>query len=389
MFWANDGNGYNLYEINHPDNPLSNNSYKMVTPFGDGVAAVGDGISPIKLVNTKGKIIVELPSWISEVGAFSNGLAPFLDNRSSSYGYIDTNGDIAIEAKYPYAYTFEDGYAIVSHPEDLSMTQIDTSGNYTGVDYVTKFDIVPFVVHDKGDKVGIRELKTDKVIIPAIYDDVLIASDDRIIVYVNGESGVVDRKDKTVVPMTKNADIYSLAYGNFLYSAPESQSDVYTDGDTSVVPNNVTWVLNHNGKKKGKTYGERIFVLTKYDAKVLYSDPDQKIMPILDQLKTDMAFGFRSGTTVPEVASKLDWEIGNDNLANFRDSSYRMNHYMELPNGEYCHLILQFDGKLYRPVTHMEQHGDGWLGYEEEVIDGYEFNPDSKLTNIYIYLYSD
>lgn len=102
--------------------------------------------------------------------------------------------------------------------------------------------------------------------------------------------------------------------------------------------------MNHNGKKKGKTYGERITVLTKYDAKVSYSDPDKKIMPILDQLNTDRAFGFRSGTTVAEVASKLDWEIGNDNLANFRDSSYRMNHYMELPNGEYCHLILQFDG---------------------------------------------
>lgn len=393
-FWINSGSGYMLYNISNPQMPVRNDMYPMVTPFGDGVAAVGDGLSPIKLVNTKGETIVELPAWICEVGAFADGLAPFCDSRNHSWGYIDTKGNVAIKAEYLEAYPFYNGIAQVGLWEGCTMSMIDKSGKPLSFDYDhydNRYDIDSFF-DEETEKWGVRDVKTNKVLIPPMYSSVLVASNDRIIVYSDEQGGIVDRENRPIVPLVNYASIYPLAFGNFLYTAPDAASGTEMmkagrGADPIFVPGYCTWIMNSNGKKSKEIFGTKINILTT-DAKVTYTDLGQALTPVLDQLKYDEAFGFKTGTTVPEVAKRLDWNVSKDNLINFRHPYNIMSYYPDLPGGESCDVILKFDGELTRPVTHTEERGSGWLTYEEEVLDGYEFNPETKLSDIYIRLNS-
>lgn len=386
-FWIDNGDGYMLYNVSDPGVPVSYEAYSMVTPFGDGVAAVGNGTSPIKLINTKGETIAELPGWIGEVGAFSDGRAKYLDTRNQKYGYLDTKGYVIIEASFFDAYPFDDGYAIVYEDCEDSY-KINTYGVNSGVDYVANYAIMPYYDASK-DKNGVMETKTQKKIIPAMYDIVYVVGNNRIIVYNNESGGLVDSKNQPVIPMRKYASISPLAGGNFLLTAPDAESGTEQlkagpGADPLFLPGDCTWVINSKGRKISATYGSPISVLGKYDASVTYTDISQAIDPMLNQLKQDEAFGFKKGTDAATVASRLEWEVRNDNLSNFNDPWHCMEYYMELPEGIYIKLILSFDGELYRPITHQEQRGSGWLAYEETVIDGYEFNPETLLEAIYI-----
>ncbi len=69
--------------------------------------------------------------------AFSEGLLCFTDESSDKVGYVDTDGNIVIDAKFTFASDFHNGYAVVSKDDYKSGRKednrqfivIDTSGN--------------------------------------------------------------------------------------------------------------------------------------------------------------------------------------------------------------------------------------------------------------------
>lgn len=106
-------------------------SYFIETEFSEGYALVmvdGD----YGLIDDEGETVVEPGDLVSDIQPFSHGRALFYDYDISKSGYMNTGGDIVIEALYEYARPFDEfGHAIVRTTEDgvQHYHLIDTSGD--------------------------------------------------------------------------------------------------------------------------------------------------------------------------------------------------------------------------------------------------------------------
>lgn len=113
--------------------------FAWVGNFNDGLALVSNDTT-YGYINQDGELIIpykfalysyplslyslreisnELRTAINEA-SFSNGLALFFDTTKKRYGYINTTGEVAIEAKFLNATRFKKGHAVV-------MTSLDTT----------------------------------------------------------------------------------------------------------------------------------------------------------------------------------------------------------------------------------------------------------------------
>lgn len=109
------------------DGQLLNQYFDMCYPFKDGMGRIekyGSGYgSTYGFVNKNGEIAIE-PKY-ENVGDFYNGLA--LVKINSNFGYINKLGEIAIEPKYYSATKFKEGLAAVRDTESKTK-YINTKG---------------------------------------------------------------------------------------------------------------------------------------------------------------------------------------------------------------------------------------------------------------------
>lgn len=93
--------------------------------FRDGRLCVG--IANAGYITTDGSPLEGFQAWrYDECYPFSDGLALVREKATGAYGYISTDGSLAIEPKYDAAHSFREGRAFV-HRDD-SWTVIDTDG---------------------------------------------------------------------------------------------------------------------------------------------------------------------------------------------------------------------------------------------------------------------
>ncbi len=78
-----------------------------------------------------------------------------------------------------------------------------------------------------------------------------------------------------------------------------------------------------------------------------------------------------------DVARRFGWVEDENIQSNFRWLTKE--YYYELPDGEYQLIDMIFSEDMVSPKTHKETRGTGWMSYEEEVVDGYGFNPNAIL----------
>lgn len=102
-----------------------------------------DGLAPVSyldkngFIGKDGEIVIELDEDIGPAGPFSEGLAPAVDRRRQietgecSFGYVDKDGEWAIEPQFCEAHPFVEGLARVRTGTDFSEPSygfIDTNG---------------------------------------------------------------------------------------------------------------------------------------------------------------------------------------------------------------------------------------------------------------------
>jgi len=99
--------------------------YKYITYIEENLFTAGD-YKTSKLVDTKGKVLYELEG---NIGKFSNGLSVVGRKKNSNYeyGYINTEGKVAIEPQYINAYDFSGDKALVK-TKDGKNALINKSG---------------------------------------------------------------------------------------------------------------------------------------------------------------------------------------------------------------------------------------------------------------------
>ncbi|HEY9045128.1 MAG TPA: WG repeat-containing protein [Ohtaekwangia sp.] len=114
----------------------------------DGYAPIYDTkVRQYYFINTKGeKLATEIKDFklIDGLGfdlkGFEDGLVPI--RQGEKWGYLDTNGKIAIPAKYEHTSAFNGGHAIVE--KDSKFIVIDKHGNETTIDIPGVLDVKPF-----------------------------------------------------------------------------------------------------------------------------------------------------------------------------------------------------------------------------------------------------
>lgn len=142
---------YRLIEGERKYGYIDNTGSYVIQPTFDSATNFYDGVAVVSLagknliIDTEGKIIYSNSSYLSE---FCNGAAVFSDNSSGNnyYGYIDTKGNVLIEAKFVYAEPFraddtsyvlitDDTYALINKSGDL----LDTYTKAKDYSYDTVF----------------------------------------------------------------------------------------------------------------------------------------------------------------------------------------------------------------------------------------------------------
>lgn len=83
--------------------------------FSEGLAAVKDTNNRWGFINTAGKKVFTLPSNVSEVGDFSEGLCWFRDSKTDKVGFVDRTGKVVIRPQWGFAHDFSDGLAAVGN----------------------------------------------------------------------------------------------------------------------------------------------------------------------------------------------------------------------------------------------------------------------------------
>ncbi|NLC18966.1 MAG: DUF3298 domain-containing protein [Clostridiales bacterium] len=157
----------------------------VIAPAFDYATAFSGGAAVVKLSNknlaidTEGKIIY---SNSTSLGEFSNGAAIYGDDSSGSrlYGYIDTDGNVMIEAQFKYAANFRadntayvitsDGfYALIDKTGNIIERYIDSKDIDINANFADGFFIYSETI-DKNDKIyfsyGVKNIKGEVIIKP-------------------------------------------------------------------------------------------------------------------------------------------------------------------------------------------------------------------------------
>ena len=136
MFSLPDEEGYyRLYQLEHPTQPVSAQRFAQIGHFFEEVTLAQEfPDSPILIINRKGKIIndigISLHYDIVLAHNFAEGRSLFC-TRKGKYGFMDTQGNIAIPPIYDQAYDFHEGMALVgniNNKGEMCYQLIDPSG---------------------------------------------------------------------------------------------------------------------------------------------------------------------------------------------------------------------------------------------------------------------
>lgn len=194
--------------------------YKSISVFREDVTAAVEKNKPVTLIDRDGKVVKELDKLngkaVASVGQFSEGLAPY-QTVEGMYGMIDTEGNVAIDAKYLAIAPCSDGKIMGvdkkykdAEKEKSKICVMDKNGKLISELSLAKFEDVDakFV-----DGVCIAEIET------------------------NGEDtqGLIDEKGEWVVrPTSKTKRIREVMDDKFIFGDGDSYGVMDFKGETII-----------------------------------------------------------------------------------------------------------------------------------------------------------
>lgn len=306
-------------------------AYLRGTVYIDGIAMVVKENGHISAINEDGKELFSLDEKdedaILVAGNFHGNLAPVM-NGKNEWGYIDTDGNIAIKCQFGMAEAFHDGFARVSR--DGNVFIIDKKGKVIhepkSMKKLSRVHEDAYVYAEEGREFGLMDLKGEKIIkasskyafmAPPQHDLVVFAAE------ANSEFGVMDLKGEIILRPKydfiivndkfifasmrgKNTSVFDHS-GNEAWKVEaeaiipiSSETGIAIDGD------DMELVSLEDGKTLGKeTFAEIGFNLNDIARSIAgsgmfswaefvssdYADPDGALSSVLAQLKSKDFFG--------------------------------------------------------------------------------------------------
>lgn len=255
-------------------------SYFIETEFSEGIALVmidGD----YGLINDSGESMVEVGDLISDIGPFNSGRATFYDYDTSKSGFVDTEGNIVIEARFDFARAFDAfGRAIVTLTEDgvRNYYLIDTSGDFI-IEKAVDIDYTDhgYLVHTGGayyfaDEDGERFHEDDFTSVSGVAwsIDGFYLADGQI---VDAKGNVLHETDEGVDDYVQDGDVLYLVESHEAKVTLKSQDASYEITGTDVEQVSGTLAVMKQGEQYGVVnFDDEIIVPFDYDGALVSHD---------------------------------------------------------------------------------------------------------------------
>lgn len=229
--------------------------FSTCNPFSEGLALVFlPRENQYGFVNARGEIMLPNVDKIKHVRSFSDGRAAIMPNKL--WGFIDTNGDLVIEAKYSEMTDFYGGYAAVKRDKEFFV--IDKQGNETPIDIVDIKGVKHFSeglapYYDSNKLYGLIDTQGN-VVVPAQFASVGYFCDGLAWAKENfGKIGYINKKGEWAVqPQFTMAYDFDKSSGRARVKGDDGWVYVNKDGETISMDNTDIWGDFHEGLSKGR-----------------------------------------------------------------------------------------------------------------------------------------
>lgn len=126
VYWVKSNDVIQLYNVNSPKKPVTDEEYFVVTGFVNGRALVKKKDKPIEIIDADGTVIATLPKAITSItGFYKSGYAIFYNTDKDWWGFMDTDGKIILEEKCSsLTGCSEDGIYLMTKKDDMKKIDV-------------------------------------------------------------------------------------------------------------------------------------------------------------------------------------------------------------------------------------------------------------------------
>lgn len=394
VYWVQSGNTYQLFSVDNPKRPIVDEGFTRATDFHAGRAVVSAPNQPIKVIDTKGKVVATLDKDIKRCYPFSENGYAVIVSSDNKYGVIDQNGKVTIKPEYAYMEDkFSDGVVLASKQSgDNKFSVIDGNGKELGSIDSDKYSILGiysedkilvmtnddnrrFVVLDKSGNKLFEIKKAGGYIAGAevkYVDGYIVFSNDE------GRYGIANDKGEDVIRAKYNS-IMNLGNGEFA---------VQKDGKWGIVDadDNVIIDLDYDFAI-GFTLGGNYCVEDGNEYLIVKKDNKNTVLTSFSMMSysaSDYAKYIDASIVVNrlvEYCNKFEKPLPVSQISKFMGmspSSYRRKQRISDLNERYedvavLSVSMNFDDYVTKDITHKEKVSYGLYSYDKTVVDGWEW----------------
>lgn len=415
-YWVKSGNDSKIrfYSIDSPRKPISPNEYTSATGFFNGYAFACDGKNPIQCIDTDGEVVNTLSKDIQEIALPKKATNRIrYKGKNGLYGYVNEQGEIVIEAQYSDAEHFGDGAALVRKSDNKDYLYIiDEQGKETGKIDLDKYRPTGYspaysegllAVTDNGydllylNKEGEVALnfKNKNYYITAYSNfagGYAVVTDEY-----NRATGVIDKEGEVVVRIGKYSQIINMGNGAFAVADGNWKTGIVDANDNTMLNleyDNLGAIVGGNYVMQKGNYwyfitpdGKRIEGINAHNiersnpASIEYNDITKIAKDLVSRIGKKGYTSIIGKTKVKDIANAYKLDAASQNryvryldLPSFKADTYDVTH------------AVNFSNRILKEKTHEETANDGWFSYKKTVSDGWEWNDEAELENIYIRL---
>lgn len=393
IFWVKSGDKYQLFNVNSPKKPISD-EWDYATLFYSDRALVANAGEPINIIDEDGKVVTTLSKDIIEVKR-SNTSGFTFKKSDGTYGWADKNGKIIKDGLCEHADLEGGDIVVVRTKEDSDRYEIyDVKGNQTGSftadgligsreGHVSIVRNEKLIILDKNAE-AIMESKKYRAIFPPIYGKCITIDSE-------GDFGLIDLNGEELI-RTKYEYIRPV-YNDLLSASKEDEVGVIDKNDETVIDfdyDRITRIGDNLLAKDGGAYiildrkGERIGKQEFYDYSNYACNTVIKYINVEGFAKIINAIGpeHDNEKTIGQVAKKLGLSPSDE---------YRWTEKFTVVKK-----IEGYDVKIDYNFTTFGEYGlseekfhqvtknDGWFDYNEDVSDGWFWKENIYLSTIKI-----
>ena len=389
VYWVKTNGKCQLFSIDSPKKPITEEEFTSVTIFNAGFAAVSNPNQQIRIIDTKGKTVATLPASVKKCWSFSDeGFAVFMDSHDK-VGILDNRGTIAVPASY--------STMMVEMNDGLTLAQKN------------KDDKLWIVINMRGEKIG--EINTEKyhLLNGSIQEGKIIVRDES---NEDGPTIVLDKTGKRLFEIRKAREKYgSASYidGYLTFMNADNKCGVSDDKGEEVIRPKYDFLMNLGNGEFAAQKGDKWGVVNEKDETILEFDyeegclkmgsnyfikdtggwvmvsKDKKEITSCDAIGTGATSRFVEYVDIDGISNAIlktieDWEepmtaaecakmnsLQPDDYHYSREISLNSN----IDNKVFYTLDINFDEYIVEEKTHEEQVNDGWFTYNRTVSDGW------------------